>query len=100
MLADVWSEPVSASTVGATIVNQPLATVIETLATQVGIEIDTSQVKPTAEDPNRHSTIFHINQHPFHQTLGILLYETGCRCELRGDKLVILSPENSSEPRE
>jgi hypothetical protein len=99
-LAEIWSQPVSVSTMRTTTDNQPLATILKSLATQVGLEIDTSQINPTDEEPNRYSTVFHINQHPFHLTLGILLYETGCRCELHGDKLVILPPEHTSDPRE
>jgi hypothetical protein len=87
-LSGAWSEPVIVSTTARGRDGQPLAKVVQNLAKQVGIEIDTTQV----ESPN--SMSFHLNGHPFHHTLGILLYETGCGCRLEGERLVILPPEN------
>jgi hypothetical protein len=98
-LAEIWSEPVSVSTFfrGR---EQPLAKVLQSLATQLGIEIDTTQVESAPNRPDANLNSFHMNGHPFHQTLGILLYETGCRAELVEGTLVILPPENLSQPRE
>jgi hypothetical protein len=100
LLADFWNEPINVNTFRPTNVSQPLATVLKSMPTPLDVDFDTSQIDPTENEPDRYSIVFHINQRPFHQTLGILLYETGCRCELAGDKLVILPPENVSDRRE
>jgi hypothetical protein len=56
------------------------------------IQIDTSRVAPTADDPERFPVVAYLQNIPFRHALAYLLYQAKCRCELRGETLVILPP--------
>jgi hypothetical protein len=98
-LAAIWNEPVSVDTSGIPPHTQPLARVLGAIAEPLGIDIDVTKIEPPLDDPDRYSRMCILRKHPFHQTLGILLYETGCRCRLEGGRLVVLPPENPSTDR-
>ena len=61
------------------------------------IDIDTTQIEPTAKESARFSVTMNLHGVPFRHVLGHLLYEAGCRCELEGQTLVILPPESKAE---
>jgi hypothetical protein len=86
-IARAWNEPSVAQ-----VVNQPLATVLATIAQPLAIEIDCAQIAPTADKPDAFSVLANASG-PFRHVLGLLLYNAHCRCELDGDRLVILPPE-------
>jgi len=69
-----------------------LADVLTKIAQPLAIEIDTTQIAPTTDDPNAFPAVTNTNGLPFRHALGILLNETGCRCRLEGETLVILPP--------
>ena len=60
----------------------------------LAIPIDTSRIASTADIPNRFPVKLYLNINGnylyLRDLLGVLLYKTCCRCELRGDTLVIL----------
>jgi hypothetical protein len=91
-LALAWNEPAVAA-----VTTSPLAEVLVTIARPLGIKLDTSQIAPTADDSNTYATVANTNGIPFRHALGILLFETGCRCRLEGETLVILPPESKSQ---
>jgi hypothetical protein len=100
LLENVWKEPLNINTIRGASTEQLLAEILDALAEQLAINIDLAQVEPTLDTPDGYPIACSLVKHPFHQTLGILLYETGCHCRLEGDRLVILPPENSDTPRE
>jgi len=83
-----WNEPAVAA-----VTTSPLTEVLATFTRTKGIELDSSRIAPTADNPNAYSTSVNTNGFPFRHALGILLNETGCRCRLEGETLVILPPE-------
>jgi hypothetical protein len=87
-LAVAWNEPAKAAVTTA-----PLAEVLATVAEPLGIKLDTSQVAPAPDRPNSYPTVSNTDGLPFRYALGILLCETGCRCKLDGETLVILPPD-------
>ena len=70
-------------------VSIPLASVLATITQRLAIDIDTAQVQSTS----KYLVIHQARGIPFHDMLGQLLYRTGCRCKLEGERLVILPPE-------
>jgi hypothetical protein len=96
-LARVWNEPISID-----VINKPLTTVLADLEQRLLFRIDTTRIA-RSEFQSRQFRVtenlpgFSSNSLPgipFRHALGWLLYDTGCRCELDGDKLIILPPEN------
>jgi len=87
-IARAWNEPSAAE-----VVNQPLATVLAKVAQPLAIEIDCTQIAPTADNPDAFPVLMNAYGLPFRHVLGLLLWKTGCRCKLAGDRLVILPPE-------
>jgi hypothetical protein len=80
----VWNEPVNVDAV-----DLPLANAIATITQRLAIEIDTSQI----QSASKYLVTHQARSIPFHDMLGQLLYRTGCRCKLDGDRLAILPPE-------
>jgi hypothetical protein len=88
-LARSWNEPVD---FGA--INQPLADVIELqLVPRLGIAVDVSQIRSHSEAEMAYLVTSRLKGMPLKHALGILLNKARCRCELRGETLVILPPE-------
>ena len=87
-LALAWNEPVSVHAFGT-----PLADVLTVVATDISIAFDTTAIRPSLDNPKAFAVCARVSDHPFHQTLGYLLYKTRCRCRLDGETLVILPPE-------
>jgi hypothetical protein len=81
-LARAWNEATSADPI-----NQQLASVLAEMAQPLAIEIDSSRLLPT-----EFGVTARIAGLSFRHALGVLLYNMQCRCELEGDKLVILPP--------
>lgn len=86
-LARSWNEPVK---IHAS--NLPLAVVLEGEAQRLAINLDTSRIAEGGGE-----ALFPVTQHlsgvKFRHALGILLYQTRCRCKLEGETLVILPAE-------
>ncbi|HEX5103077.1 MAG TPA: hypothetical protein VFV87_04660, partial [Pirellulaceae bacterium] len=96
-LAGVWDEPVDVTTTWSTPIypgQQPLAKVIAEAFGPLMIEIDTSRLAPTTDDPGRFPVVANLQKIPFRHALAYLLFQAKCRCELRGETLVILPPKN------
>jgi len=87
-LARAWNEPVEFQEI-----ESPLADVIKRMVRGLAIEIDTTQIEPTADQPEAYLVTANFNRHPFRHTLGYALYRTGCGCRLEGDRLIILPPD-------
>jgi hypothetical protein len=92
-LAAAWEEPVTINTIKTTNTTQPLATILKSIASQAAVEIDSMQVETSPGHPQDYSTVLHLDKMPFHQALGVLLYETGCRCEMDDERLIVLPRE-------
>ncbi len=73
---------------------QPLAPLVTRFAEKYGIQIDTTQIEPAPANPNPFLITVSTKDLHFRHLLGILLYNTGCRCRLEGDTLIILPPES------
>ena len=86
-LARAWNEPATLEAV-----YQPLAPQLAMLAQRLAIDIDTSQIDPTGDNPSAFSITANAKGLPFRHILGFALYQTNCRCKLDGDKLIILPP--------
>jgi hypothetical protein len=87
-LARAWNEispPVDC-------VQTPLTEVLAYLKQPLAIDIDTSQIEETTVDSSPPLVTLSLRGLRFCDTLGQLLYRTGCRCQLEEDKLVILPP--------
>jgi len=63
------------------------------MAQPLAIEIDTTALVPSADGKTAYPVTWNSPGQPFRHVLGLLLYQTRCRCELRGEKLAILPPE-------
>src|SRR4029453_19078642 len=87
-LARSWNEPV---VVRAT--EQPLGVVLAKIAQPLAIEIDTDGLVPLANGKTAYPVTWISRGQQFRHALGLLLYQSRCRCELRGEVLVILPPE-------
>ena len=87
-LAAAWSKPVRAwGSQGR--LDERLSAIADRLA----IAIDTSRVEPTEGNPHGYLVTTDIAFLPFRHALTLLLFHTRCRCDLRGETLVILPPE-------
>jgi hypothetical protein len=87
-LARAWNEPAVAA-----VTTSPLAEVLAAFAKPLRVTLDTTRIDPTPANPSAFPTVSNTSGLPFRHALGILLSETGCRCRLEGEKLVILPPE-------
>jgi hypothetical protein len=92
-LARVWNKRSAAEAV-----DEPLDAVLENLSRTLAIEIDASQIassanEPAPNEPAKYPVHISLNYLPFRDILGNVLCQTGCRCRLEGEKLVILPPE-------
>jgi hypothetical protein len=85
-LASAWNERTSG------LLQAPLTEILATLAQRLGIEIDTAQIVPNSENPQPYAVEIPYRA-SFHDALGFALYKTNCRCQLDGDKLIILPPD-------
>ncbi|MCI0358139.1 MAG: hypothetical protein L0211_06635 [Planctomycetaceae bacterium] len=89
-LARAWNEPIAVSPI-----NQPLGEVIEQgLIARLDIAVDVSQIRPHNETDPHYPVTGRFDGFPFRHGLGFFLYKAHCRCELRGETLVILPPES------
>jgi hypothetical protein len=105
-LERAWNEPVPLMTVaqkpGLRPVGPPAGPaaaaddVLSALALRLNIEIDASAITPHAQDPRFVAVAGRTYGLAFRHVLAQLLYFTGCRCKLDGDKLVILTSELSA----
>jgi hypothetical protein len=87
-LALAWNKPVRIE-----VDELPLAEALAALTKAIALELDTTAINPTLDNPEAFAVTASFGDHPFHQTLGYLLYKTRCRCRLDGETLVILPPE-------
>ena len=73
------------------VVQTPLTKILAYLKVPLAIEIDASQLDQLSGEaqPTITATLRGLR---FCDTLGQLLYKTHCRCQLEGDKLIILPP--------
>jgi hypothetical protein len=96
-LARAWNEispPVDT-------VQTPLTEVLAYMKQPLAIEIDTSQIEEATEVTSPPLVTAGLRGLKFCDTLGQLLYRTGCRCRLEGEKLVVLPPlENQKDAAE
>jgi hypothetical protein len=95
-LINVWEKPVDVTTTWRTPTypgEQALADVIAEAFGPLMIEIDTSRIAPTQEEPNRFPVVAYLHNIPFRHALAYLLYQAKCRCKLEGETLVILPPD-------
>jgi hypothetical protein len=88
-LARSWDEPVVVRAI-----DQPMAAVLAKMAQPLAIEIDTRALDSSADGKTDYPVTWNSTGQPFRHVLGLLLYQTRCRCELRGETLVILPPES------
>ena len=87
-LARAWN---SAAEIGAK--EMPLAEAVANTAQRWAIELDVSAIKADGEGQATYPVTLTLKGMPFRDVLAMLLYHARCRCELRGDTLVILPPE-------
>jgi hypothetical protein len=89
-LSKAWNSDASMMVNG-----DPFFDVIERLAELLAVDIDTTAVAPHAkEDSDRFNVIIStLTLLRYKDVLGLLLDEAHCRCELRGETLVILPAE-------
>jgi len=87
-LAAAWRE-----SVGGTGRQGPLDGRLEALAKKFGIAIDWAPIKQILDSPNRQSLDTDTGVMEFRHALTLMLFHSGCRCELRCETLVILTPE-------
>jgi len=60
------------------------------ICSRLGVDVDVSRIEPSLDEPDRYRVKADITEHPFRDVLGYLLYKIKCRCELDGEKLVIV----------
>lgn len=77
---------------------RPLAECLKAVAEPLGVEIDTLHVEPSPEKPDGYPVTAWIPYLHLPRDLTKLLYQAGCRCELRGETLVILPQETGKVP--
>jgi hypothetical protein len=87
-LGKAWNKPTTASAL-----HRQLADVLASVAKPLAVSIDTRAVEPREENPAGFPVNANQTNLPFRDVLGYLLYQTGCRCELDGETLVILPQE-------
>jgi hypothetical protein len=87
-LAKSLNEPVNVNAF-----NTPLAEVLASTVERLDIDVDTSRLGPSTETAPAHPVTLNLMRIKFQHALGMLLYQTRCRCKLEGEKLVILPPE-------
>ena len=87
-LARSWNVPVTVKAI-----DRPLADVLDGLALTSAIVPEASQITPDTQGDPAHLVTLTAQGQPFKHVLGILLYQTRCRCQLDGETLVILPPE-------
>jgi len=85
-LAQVWNQTVPEVYAD----DEPLVSVIGKLAAEIGVEIDRTRI----DDPDSYPVSPRLKNLPFRHVLGVLLYESGCRCALDGPRLVLLPPQD------
>jgi hypothetical protein len=85
-LARVWNQTVPVVYAD----DEPLASVMDKLAAEIGVEIDCTRI----DDPDSYLVTPRLKNLPFRHVLGVLLYESGCRCALDGPRLILLPPED------
>jgi hypothetical protein len=85
-----WNEATSISAV-----RRPLSDLLKQIALTARVTVDVNAVERAAStDPDRFVITQTTNTElPFKHALGMLLYKARCRCELRGETLVILPAE-------
>jgi hypothetical protein len=88
-LVSCWTKPADIESP----IELPLADVLHQLADNHSFDCDTSAFTALPSDSPGHEVSLVLKQHPLHEILGILLYQTRCRCKLEGETLVILPPE-------
>lgn len=86
-LAHAWNEPMAVD-----FIESPLVDALKYIEQLMVIDIDTSRVQSAAGGKPISVTLT-VRGQPLRNVLGQLLYRSGCRCELQGDKLVISPPE-------
>ncbi len=87
-LMSAWNAPIQVNAK-----EQPLADTLKFLAHQLAIELDVSQIEPGCDGKPSYPVTFSRYDIKLRHALGILLYQTRCRCKLEGETLVILPPE-------
>jgi hypothetical protein len=96
-LARAWNEPIAID-FGKALLLEAVAFIEERMA----VSIDTSRVQTLGQRPPFPVTTFAgytptLRGRPLRDVLGHLLYNYRCRCELDGETLVILPPDESQE---
>jgi hypothetical protein len=96
-LARAWNEPMAVDS------SLPLADIMAYIGQKMAVAIDSSRVSTLAPEPvpigpssaawNRKAAAM-IRDQPLKHVLGRVLYNAGCRCELEGERLVILPPDD------
>jgi hypothetical protein len=95
-LAQVWDVPLDVTTPWNSPIypgEQALAHVIAEDFSPKQISIDISRIEPTADQPDRFPVVADLHIIPLRHALAYLLYQAKCRCELQGETLVILPPQ-------
>jgi hypothetical protein len=77
------------------VVKTPLTKILAYLQQPLAIEIDSSRIEETNVDSPPPLVTVSIPGLRFCDTLGQLLYRTGCRCRLNGETLIVLPAEAS-----
>jgi hypothetical protein len=95
LLEAAWNEPIHVRRY-----DEPLDKILAKILAPLGVVIDTTRIGPIASQSELFPANFHQsmdgNRLRLRDLLGLLLYRTGCRCELREGTLVILPPEPSA----
>jgi hypothetical protein len=97
-LARTWEQSVDVTTTWRTPTypgEQDLAAVIAEDFAMLPVTFDTTRIASTPDDPERFPVVAYVVKVPFQHALAYLLYQAKCRCELRGETLVILPPEQA-----
>jgi hypothetical protein len=98
-LAQVWDVPLDVTTTWRSPVDPGEQALAEVIAEDFGsrqISIDTSRIAPTGDQPNQFAVVADLHTIPLRHALAYLLYQAKCRCELQGETLVILPPEETA----
>jgi hypothetical protein len=88
LLAKSWNETVTIAAI-----EKPLAILLDQKFERLAIDVDTSQIGPGTDEKPSYPVTTNLQGMKFRHALGILLYQTRCRCKLEGETLVILPPE-------
>ena len=75
------------------VIDMPLAEAVKKLVERFAINVDVSAVEAADERAEKYAVTLTRKGLEFHRVLGNLLYNARCRCELRGETLVILPQE-------